>query len=165
MLNNFLQQRLGIPFEETSKLIKLIALAISVMAFSVVGLTLGSSLFLFHVGVKYLPLAYILMGVFSIPIYTSLSPFVDRFSRPKLCRFLLLLATFLIIILTMLLNYLETVTIYYLIYIGFYIQWILVTEVLYPSLIADYFSALQWKRAEPFLRMAMAVGGLSGGYY
>lgn len=163
MLNNFLQKPLGIPLEETSKLIKFLALAIFIMGFSVVGLTLGSSLFLFHVGVKHLPLAYILMGLFSLPIYTSLSPFVDRFSRPKLCRFLLLFATFLVIILTIILNYLETVAIYYLIYIGFYIQWILVTEVLYPSLIADYFTALQWKRAEPFLRMAMAVGGLLGG--
>jgi hypothetical protein len=163
MLNRLLQQRLGVPFEESSKLINLLGLAISTMVFSVSALTLGSSLFLFHVGVKFLPLSYIFMGLCSIPIYTSLSQVVDYIARPKLCRILLLFGTIIILGLTFVLKYLDVGIIYYLIYIGFYIQWILVTEVLYPSLISDYFTVLQWKKYEPFLRMAMAVGGLLGG--
>ena len=162
MLNRLIEQRFELSSKQRRKLTHLLFLAISIMTFSVVALTVGNSLFISHAGTEYLPLSYILMGILSIPVYTGLSQIVDTTSRPQLFRYLLLGAIFLAIVLRLLIN-LDTLPVYYVIHIGFYCQWILVTEVLFPSLISDYFTSLDWKRYAPFLRMAMAVGGLLGG--
>ncbi|MCW6038470.1 cyclic nucleotide-binding domain-containing protein [Spirulina subsalsa FACHB-351] len=143
-------------------LLHLLFLAVSSTTFGVIALTLGTSLFLHRAGAAYLPLSYVLMGILSIPIYGGLSQIVDTTSRPKLCRILLGVAIAFSFLAWFLLP-LDTLPIYYLIHIGLYVQWILMTEVLFPSLVSDYFTSLDWKRYTPILRMANAVGGLLGG--
>ncbi|MDB9312013.1 hypothetical protein PN462_02790 [Spirulina sp. CS-785/01] len=150
------------PKRKNSKLINLLLLAVSATTFSIFSLTLGTSLFLSHAGVEYLPLSYLMMGVAAFPIYTGISRIVDNTSRPRLFRYLLIGATLLVLILQRLL-FLDTLPIYFVLHIGAYIQWILTLEVLLPSLVTDYFTTLDWKRYTHWLRMAMAIGGLLGG--
>ncbi len=149
-------------FRANSKLDHLLFLAVSTTAFGVVAFTTGSGLFLTHVGPKFLPISYTLMGLISIPIYTWLSQVVDHTSKTKLARRLLILAVFFVLLLRVLIT-LDFSPIYYPIYIGFYFQWILVTEVIFPSLVSDYFTSMDWKNYTPYLRMAVAFGGLLGG--
>jgi len=162
MLNSLIKERLGRFGERGNRPNQLLLLAVSVMAFGVVALTVASSLFLTHVGATYLPVSYLLMGVLSLPAYAWLSQVVDRTNRIRLCQFLLVLAAMLTLLLRLLLV-LDSVAVYYALHIGFFFQWILVPEVLFPSLVSDYFTALDWKRYAPLLKMAMAVGGLLGG--
>jgi len=145
-----------------NRLTQLFLLAISMMNFSVIGLTLGSALFLQHAGASSLPLAYIIMGAVSIPVYLGLSQIVDRTHRPRLLRYFLILALALTLSLRLLILF-DHPWVYFVLYISFYIQWTLVTEVLFPSLVTDYFTTLDWKRYAPSLRMATALGGLLGG--
>ncbi|NEO28485.1 MAG: hypothetical protein F6K03_16800 [Kamptonema sp. SIO4C4] len=147
---------------QNSRLFNLLLLAVSATTFSIFALTLGTSLFLSHAGVEYLPLSYLMMGVAAIPIYTGISRIVDNTSRPRLFRYLLLGATLLVLIIQRLLS-LETLPVYFVLHVGAYIQWILTLEVLLPSLVTDYFTTLDWKRNTHWLRMAMAIGGLLGG--
>lgn len=162
MLKQILKQRLRLAGEQGSRLAHLLLLAVSMMAFSVVALTAASSLFLTRVGAAYLPLSYVLMGLVSLPAYTWLSQVVDRYSRVRLCQAFLLLGILLSLLLRGLLE-LDATWTYYALHVGSYFQWILVPEVLFPSLVSDYFTSLDWKRYAPFLKMAMAVGGLLGG--
>ncbi len=145
-----------------NKLNHLLLLAVSSTAFAVVSLTTGSSLFITNAGPQYLPISYVLMGLISIPIYSWLSQIVDRTSKTQLSRHLLIIAIFLVIVLRFLVKF-NHLSIYYIIYIGSYFQWILVTEVLFPSLVADYFTSGDWKNYTTYLRMAIAIGGLLGG--
>ncbi|MDY7012505.1 MAG: HEAT repeat domain-containing protein, partial [Cyanobacteriota bacterium] len=162
MLKQMLKQRLGLAGEQGGRLLHLLFLAISMMAFSVVALTVASSLFLSRVGAAYLPLSYVLMGLVSLPAYTWLSQVVDRYSRVLLCQIFLVGGILLTLGLRGLLE-LDATWTYYALHVGSYFQWILVPEVLFPSLVSDYFTSLDWKRYAPFLKMAMAVGGLLGG--
>jgi HEAT repeat protein len=162
MLKKILKQRLGLAGEQGSRLLHLLLLAVSMMAFSVVALTVASSLFLSHVGATYLPLSYVLMGLVSLPAYTWLSQVVDRYSRVLLCQIFLIGGIIITLGLRALLE-LDATWTYYALHVGSYFQWILVPEVLFPSLVSDYFTSLDWKRYAPFLKMAMAVGGLLGG--
>lgn len=147
------------------KLTQLLLLSVTIATLSIMGLVVGSSLFLTTVGPQGLPVAYVAMGIVSLPIYLGLSQIVDRVDRPRLVRIVLGMAIALTVILRLLLglgknpgHWLD-----YLLYIGFYIQWILLLEVLLPSLVTDYFTSLDWNRYASWLRMAMAVGGLLGG--
>ncbi|MDY6785512.1 MAG: cyclic nucleotide-binding domain-containing protein [Cyanobacteriota bacterium] len=162
MLKQILKQRLRLAGEQGSRLTHLLFLAVSMMAFSVVALTVASSLFLSRVGATYLPLSYVLMGLISLPAYTWLSQVVDRYSRVLLCQIFLIVGTILAVVLRGLLE-LDATWTYYALHVGSYFQWILVPEVLFPSLVSDYFTSLDWKRYAPYLKMAMAVGGLLGG--
>ncbi|MBP0009158.1 MULTISPECIES: cyclic nucleotide-binding domain-containing protein [unclassified Roseofilum] len=145
-----------------NRLTQLFLLAISMMSFSAIGLTLGSALFLQHAGASSLPRSYMLMGVVSIPVYLGLSQIVDRTHRPRLFQYFLILALALALSLRLLIVF-DRPWVYFVLYISFYIQWTLVTEVLFPSLVTDYFTTLDWKRYAPSLRMATALGGLLGG--
>lgn len=149
-------------FQANYKLVHLLFLAISTTVFGVIAFTVGSGLFLTYAGPQFLPISYILMGLISLPIYTWLSQIVDKTSKTKLARYLLIFAIFGVFLLRGLITF-NNLYIYYLIYIGFYFQWILVTEVLFPSLVSDYFTSLDWKNYTPYLRMAVAFGGLLGG--
>jgi HEAT repeat protein len=145
-----------------NRLTQLFLLALSMMNLSVIGLTLGSALFLQHAGASSLPLSYMVMGAVSIPIYLGISKVVDRTHRPRLLQYYLILALGLTLSLRLLIL-LAHPWVYFMVYISFYIQWTLITEVLFPSLITDYFTTLDWKRYAPSLRMATALGGLLGG--
>ncbi|MBE9116726.1 cyclic nucleotide-binding domain-containing protein [Lusitaniella coriacea LEGE 07157] len=162
MLKRIFKKCFALPREQGGRIVHLLLLAVSTMMLNVVGLTVASSLFLSHVGAAYLPLSYILMGVLSLPAYTWLSQVVDRYNRVRLCQGLLGLGISLTLGLRLLLD-LDAIAVYYALHIGFYFQWILVPEVLFPSLVSDYFTSLDWKRYAPFIKMAMAFGGLLGG--
>ena len=60
------------------------------MVYSVLGMAIGNSLFVSYVGAKHLPLAFMLIGLCSMPAYVLFSQVVDRYSRPKLLRYVLM---------------------------------------------------------------------------
>ncbi len=132
------------------------------MALNVVSYTLGSSLFLTHVGSDRLPLFYLFIGSISILGYTWLAQVVDKFPRERLFRYVLLGGIALGLLLG-LLNIPDSVVAYYVIFIIFAFQWNFHLDILFPSLVSDYFTTLEYKSYAPRLAIAQAVGGLLGG--
>lgn len=162
MLSRLRSQRFGIRNPQVSLNGHFLCLATSIMAFSVLGYTIASSMFLVHIGVKNIPLAFVIFGLISLPIYTTFFQVVDNFSRQLVLRYLLLASILLVVVLRILLNTNNPV-IFYAIYIASYFQWILLLDIVFPSLVSDYFTTLDWKRYTAFLSMAMAIGSLLGG--
>ena len=126
------------------------------------GMAVANSLFVSHVGAGQLPFAFILIGLSSMPAYAVFSQIVNRFSRPKLFRYVLLGSIVLAIALRFLLT-LDTTVVYYLLLIFIFFQWDFHNDVLYPSLLTDYFTTLEYKRYAPFVGIAQAGGTLLGG--
>jgi hypothetical protein len=62
----------------------LLVVAFVMVFLNVIGLTLGSSVFLAGAGASQLPIAYVAMGVLSLPFYWGLSRVADRYSRASL---------------------------------------------------------------------------------
>ncbi|MDB9496066.1 cyclic nucleotide-binding domain-containing protein [Spirulina subsalsa CS-330] len=148
--------------EQQRTLMQLLLVSVTTTALSIMGLVVGSALFLTVVGTTGLPLAYVVMGGVSVPIYLGLARIVDQVHRPRLFRRIVWVAIAFTVLLRLGLGLYPPVT-YYLLYVGLYIQWILMLEVMLPSLVTDYFTSLDWNRYAAALRMAMAVGGLLGG--
>ena len=144
------------------RLTQLLLLAVVVLTYSVLEMAVANSLFLTHVGADGLPLAFILIGLFSIPAYALFSQVVDRYSRPQLFRYLLLLAAVMAVGMRFLLT-MNGPSIYYIVLILVFFQWDFHNNILYASLLTDYFSALDYKRYAPYIGMAQAVGTLVGG--
>ncbi len=144
------------------RLAQLLLLAVVVLTYSVIEMAVANSLFLTHVGADGLPLAFILIGLFSIPAYAMFSQVVDRYSRPQLFRYMLLLATLMAVGIWFLLAEAGLV-IYYVVLILVFFQWDFHNNILYASLLTDYFTALDYKRYAPFIGMAQAAGTLVGG--
>jgi HEAT repeat protein len=154
--------------EKNRLLIMFLSMAASIMTLNGLAFTVGSSLFLTHAGPENLPFSYILMGVLSIPIYGWFSQVVDRFNRAQLFRYMLLFTVVFSLVLRLFLNAgvgagIGGLSLYYVMFIGFYFQWEMHTDILFPSLVSDYFNTLDYKRYASFLAMAMAAGGLIGG--
>ncbi|MGQ4647115.1 HEAT repeat domain-containing protein [Lyngbya aestuarii] len=166
MLNRFieqiLEQRLGISIWKVRRLTHLLLLAASILAYNILAMTTANSLFLSNAGSQSLPLFYVLIGLFSIPAYACFSQIVDHYSRPQLFRYMLLLAIFMTVGMRALVT-LESLPIYYIIFIVIFFQWDLHNNILFPSLLMDYFTALEYKRYAPFIGIAQAVGTLLGG--
>ncbi len=149
-------------------LILFLSLAAAIMTMNGLAFTVGSSLFLTYAGSENLPFSYILMGALSIPLYGGFSQIVDRFNRAQLFRYMLLFTVVFSLLLRFLLNAgieekVGGLSLYYVMFIGFYFQWEMHTDILFPSLVYDYFNTLDYKRYASFLAMAMAAGGLIGG--
>ena len=159
---NFLSQRWNLSSRESSLLLQLLLLAVTILAYSVIAMAIANSLFVNHVGANSLPLAFILIGLASMPAYGLFSTAIDRFSRPKLFRFVLLSSVAIAITLRCLLNW-DSSLIYYGLLIAVFFQWDFYNNILYPSLVIDYFTALEYKRYTPFIGIAQAVGTLLGG--
>lgn len=142
----------------------LMALATILSAFCMMGLVLGSALFLNHVGTSGLPWVYMSLGLVSLPLYLGLAQVVDRVPRPRLMRWSLSGAIALVSLGWSLLTLQpDAAWVYGAVDVGLYSVWILVLEVLFPSFVTDYFTALDWQRCSTAIRMAIAVGGLGGG--
>ena len=159
---NFLSRRWGLSSREGSLLIQLLLLAVTILAYSVIAMAIANSLFVNYVGANSLPLAFILIGLCSMPAYGLFSTAIDRYSRPKLFRFVLLLSLTIAIALRWLLNF-DSIAIYYGLLIAVFFQWDFYNNILYPSLVIDYFTAIEYKRYTPFIGIAQAVGTLLGG--
>ena len=158
---NFLSQRWRLSSRE-GMLIQLLLLAVTILSYSVIAMAIANSLFVNHVGADSLPIAFILIGLCSMPAYGLFSTAIDRYSRPKLFRFVLVLSIAIAIALRLLLNF-DSVVIYYGLLIAVFFQWDFYNNILYPSLAIDYFTSIEYKRYTPFIGIAQAVGTLLGG--
>lgn len=162
MLEKAIERRFGLLDKKVSQLAHLLFLGASVYGLVVMTYSLAGSLFIAKVGPQSLPLAYILVGTISIPLYSWFSQIVDRYSHERLFQGLLAIGLVSSLILRWLLAS-DSVIVYYLLFIGIYFQWTIHTDILFPSLISDYFNTLERKRYVPFLTMAQAIGGMIGG--
>lgn len=132
------------------------------LIYSVLGMAIGNSLFVSYVGAEHLPLAFMLIGLCSMPAYVVFSQVVDRYSRPKLFRYVLLGSIFMALGLRLLLLQ-DSPYGYYVLLVAVFFQWDFHNNVLYPSLLTDYFTTLEYKRYAPYISIAQAVGMLAGG--
>ena len=146
----------------TNRLTQLLLLAVTVLIYSVLGMAIGNSLFVSYVGAEHLPLAFILIGMCSMPAYALFSQVVDRYSRLELFRYVLLGSVVIALGLRLLLTQ-ESSYVYYILLIAVFFQWDFHNNVLYPSLLTDYFTTLEYKRYAPYIGIAQAVGTLIGG--
>lgn len=162
MLKNLSLQRFGIAVEEWSRLAQLLFLAATLMLGIVLGYTTGTSLFFTKVGAEQMPVFYLLIGLLSFPVYSWFLQVVDRHSRSRLLGYMLLGSIALVLLMRLSIGF-DILPAYYGIYIGFYFQWVLIIDIVFPSLVSDYFTALDWKRYVPFLAIALAVGQLLAG--
>ncbi|MEM6591840.1 MAG: cyclic nucleotide-binding domain-containing protein, partial [Cyanobacteria bacterium P01_C01_bin.73] len=144
------------------RVIQLLLLAVTMLTYSVLSVAIGNSLFVSYVGAPQLPIAFILIGLFSMPAYGIFSQIVDRYSRPRLFRYVLIGSIFAVLGLRFLLLQ-ESVYSYYLLLIVVFFQWDFHNNVLYPSLLMDYFTTLEYKRYAPYISVAQAVGIFAGG--
>ena len=144
------------------RLAQLLLLAMVVLTYSVIEMAVANSLFLTHVGADGLPVAFMLIGLFSIPAYAVFSQVVDQYSRPQLFRYMLMLAALMAMGMRFLLAGNGT-PLYYIVLILVFFQWDFHNNILYASLLTDYFTALEYKRYAPFIGMAQAAGTLVGG--
>ncbi|MEM8504534.1 MAG: cyclic nucleotide-binding domain-containing protein [Cyanobacteria bacterium P01_D01_bin.1] len=144
------------------RLSQLLLLAATVLVYSVLGMAVANSLFVSYVGAEHLPQAFILIGLCSMPAYALFSQIVDRYSRPQLFRYVLLLSIPVIFGLRLLLLQ-ESPYSYYALLIAIFFQWDFHNNVLYPGLLTNYFTTLEYKRYAPYIGIAQAVGTLLGG--
>ena len=162
MIAQFWGKRWGLSSGQLNRLAQILALAITVLVYSVMAMAVANSLFVSHVGAGNLPLAFILIGLCSMPAYALFSQIIDRYSRPRLFRYMLVLAIAMSGGLRLFLS-LDLVPIYYLLLITIFFQWDFHNNILYASLLTDYFTTLEYKQYAPFIGIAQAVGTLLGG--
>ena len=146
------------------RLPQLLLLAVTVLVYNVMAMAIANSLFVSQVGAGQLPIAFILIGICSLPIYGVFSQIADRYSRPQLFRYVLLGSIVGMVGLRFLVN-LDTVWVYYVLLIAIFFQWDFYNNLLYPGLLTDYFTAIEYKRNAPYIGIAQAVGTLLGGGY
>lgn len=144
------------------RLTPFLGLAASIMVLNVFAYTLASSLFITHAGAEGLPLSYIAIGLVAVPLYTWFSQVVDCYKHTRIFQVLLVGGMLFSLVLREAIG-LDTLPVYYIIYIVFYFQWTLQLDVLFPSLVSDYFTSREYNRNIPYLTMAQGVGGLLGG--
>ena len=162
MISQFIEQRFGLSIWKVQRLAHLLFLGVTILTYNILAMTIANSLFLSHAGSENLPLFYVLIGLVSMPAYAVFSQLIDRFSRPQLFRYMLVFAIAMALGMRLLIT-LDTLWVYYLIFIAIFFQWDLYNNILLPNLLMDYFTALEYKRYAPFMGMAQAVGILLGG--
>ena len=144
------------------RLPQLLSLAVTVLIYNVMAMAIANSLFVSQVGAGELPLAFILIGLCSFPLYGIFSQIADRYSRPLIFRYVLLGSICLMLGLRLLLN-LDTAWVYYVLLITIFFQWDFNNNLLYPGLLTDYFTTIEYKQYAPLIGIAQAVGTLVGG--
>jgi HEAT repeat protein len=162
MISQAIEQRLGLSSFQFNRLAQILLLAVTVLAYNVIAMAIANSLFVSHVGASKLPLVFILIGLFALPVYGVFSQIADRFSRTQIFRYVLLVSMSLMLGLRLLVN-LGAVWVYYVILITIFFQWDFNNNILYPGLLTDYFTTLEYKQYAPFIGIAQAVGTLFGG--
>lgn len=144
------------------RLPQLLLLAVTVLIYNVMAMAIANSLFVSQVGAGQLPIAFMLIGLCSLPIYGAFSQIADRYSRPQVFRYVLLGSMGLMLGLRWLIN-LDATWVYYGLLIAIFFQWDFYNNLLYPGLLTDYFTTLEYKRYAPYIGIAQAVGTLVGG--
>ncbi len=159
-LNKFLGLR--ISTWKLGRLAQLLLIAGTVLVYSAISMAVANSLFVSQVGASSLPIAFIAIGLCSIPAYILFSQIVDRYSRPKLFRYALLISIALTLVMRCLLV-LDVSAVYYLLLIFIFFQWDFHNAILYPGLLTDYFTTLEYKEYAPYVGIAQSVGTILGG--
>ncbi|MEO0374465.1 MAG: cyclic nucleotide-binding domain-containing protein [Cyanobacteria bacterium P01_A01_bin.17] len=160
MVSQGVENPIGLP--TFGRLTQLLLLAVTVLVYCVLGIVIANSLFVSYVGASHLPIAFICIGLCSMPAYVLFSQVADRYSRLKLFRYVLLLSMVLAVGLRFLLSQ-EAKVEYYVLLVFSFFQWDFHNNVLYPSLLTDFFTTLEYKRYAPYVGMAQAVGSLLAG--
>lgn len=142
-------------------LARFFSLAALVMAANVLGYAVAASLFMSQEGAEAIPVFYLILGLLSIPISIGFSNVIDRVERTQLFCYLLLGALVWIYLLYSVMH-LEHLPTYYSIYISTSLIDLQI-NVLFWTLVSDYFTTLELERHTPFLAMGMTSGGLVGG--
>ena len=155
-------ERLSLSSNQVNRLTQLLLLAATVLVYSVIAMAVANSLFVSHVGAGNLPLAFIFIGLCSMPAYAIFAQIIDRYSRPQLFRYVLLISIAVILGLRFLLT-IDSPIVYYILLIAVFFQWDFHNNILYPSLLTDYFTTLEYKRYAPFIGIAQALGTMVGG--
>ncbi|MCP4714076.1 MAG: cyclic nucleotide-binding domain-containing protein [Deltaproteobacteria bacterium] len=158
----FIEKKFGFPAAQSPQLCTFLVLAALCMAISVFGYTAASAVFLAGAGPGRMPLVYMLMGAVSLPVYAGFSQLIDRYNRIGLLMFLLALAAAAMIVLSLLARTGGT-PVYCLVYMFYYMLWVLLADIMVPSIISDYYTLTDLKQAAPLIAGAAAVGGLAGG--
>ena len=144
------------------RLPQLLLLGITVLIYNVMAMAIANSLFVSHVGAGQLPIAFMLIGLCSFPLYGAFSQIADLYSRPQVFRYVLLGSIVMMLGLRLLIN-LDTPWVYYGLLIVIFFQWDFNNNLLYPGLLTDYFTTIEYKRHAPYIGIAQAVGTLLGG--
>jgi len=162
MIVQAIERRLSLSNLQFGRLAQLLLLAVTVLAYNVIAMAIANSLFVSHVGAGNLPIAFILIGLCSLPAYGIFSQIADRYRRTQVFRYVLLISMVMTIGLRLLIN-LDTTWVYYVLLIAIFFQWDFNNNLLYPGLLTDYFTTLEYKQYAPFIGIAQAVGTLVGG--
>ena len=162
MISQAVEQRLGLSKLQFGRLVQLLLLAVTVLAYNVVAMAIANSLFVTHVGAGNLPIAFILIGLSSLPAYGIFSQIADRYRRTQLFRYVLVVSIVAMVGLRLLIN-LDTTWVYYVLLIAIFFQWDFNNNLLYPGLLTDYFTTIEYKQYAPFIGIAQAIGTLVGG--
>jgi len=162
MINQFVEQRFNLSTWKVNRLTQFLLLAVTMLTFCIMAMNIANSLFLSNAGADKLPLSFILLGLFSTLAYGGVSQIIDRFSRVRLFQYALFGSVLFFTIFCFLLNF-NTLPLYFCISITAFFQFDLYINILYPNLVTDYFTTLEYKRYAPFLGIGQAVGILLGG--
>ncbi|MEM9164608.1 MAG: cyclic nucleotide-binding domain-containing protein, partial [Cyanobacteria bacterium P01_F01_bin.4] len=141
---------------------QLLLLAVTVLVQSVMTIAVANSIFVSQLGADRLPTAFILIGLCSMPAYIGISQVVQRVRSTQLFSGALVVLLALVVVLRLILP-LDMTPIYYGLLIVSFFQWDICNNILYPSLLTDYFNTLEYKQYAPFIGIAQAVGILIGG--
>ncbi|MEM8613906.1 MAG: cyclic nucleotide-binding domain-containing protein [Cyanobacteria bacterium P01_H01_bin.105] len=147
---------------QDGRLTQLLLLAVTVLIQSVMAIAVANSIFVSQMGASYLPLAFMLIGLCSMPAYIGVSQVVQRVRSPQLFRGALVLLLGLLVAARLALP-LDTAPVYYGLLAVSFFQWDICNNILYPSLLTDYFTTLEYKQYAPYIGMTQAVGTLIGG--
>ncbi|MDJ0595631.1 MAG: cyclic nucleotide-binding domain-containing protein [Pleurocapsa sp. MO_226.B13] len=162
MISQAIEKRFGLSNLQYTRLAQLLLLAITVLAYNVIAMAIANSLFVSQVGAGKLPIAFILIGLCSFPAYGVFSQIADRYRRPQIFRYVLLASIIMMVGLRLLIN-LDATWVYFALLITIFFQWDFNNNLLYPGLLTDYFTSLEYKKYAPFIGIAQAVGTLVGG--
>ncbi len=147
---------------QDGRLTQLLLLAVTVLVQSVMAIAVANSIFVSQLGAERLPLAFMLIGLCSMPAYIAVSQVVQRVRSTQLFCGALVVLLGLVLGLRLALP-LETTPVYYGLLIVSFFQWDICNNILYPSLLTDYFNTLEYKQYAPYIGIAQAVGTLVGG--
>lgn len=144
------------------RLTQLLLLAVTVLVQSVMAIAVANSIFVSQLGAERLPIAFILIGLCSMPAYVAISQVVQQVRSPLLFRGALAVLLVLVVLLRLALP-LDVTPVYYGLLIVSFFQWDICNNILYPTLLTDYFNTLEYKQYAPYIGMSQAVGALVGG--
>ncbi|ESA33351.1 cyclic nucleotide-binding protein [Leptolyngbya sp. Heron Island J] len=147
---------------QNSRLTQLLLLAVTVLVQSVMAIAVANSIFVSQLGANRLPIAFMLIGLCSMPAYIAVSQVVQRVRTTQLFCGALAALLAAVIVLRLALP-LDSTPVYYGLLIVSFFQWDICNNILYPSLLTDYFNTLEYKQYAPYIGIVQATGALVGG--